>query len=88
VSALLMETATACLAHRIKPMLPRREATTIACHCCRFPLAPSANNHTVTANVLPVDPQMTKGVARALALLLTSLGTVPSKAAQNPAHCV
>jgi hypothetical protein len=63
VTVLLMETATACLAHRIEPMLPRREATTIACHCCGFPLSSSANNHAVTANVGPADPRITVCVA-------------------------
>jgi hypothetical protein len=39
-----METAAACLAPRIKPMLPWREATTIACHCFDLRFTPSANN--------------------------------------------
>lgn len=84
-----MDAATACLAPRIKTMLPRWEATTVACHCVGRGFRPFANSLTVIANVPPAHTQiMSAGVAcalallvgRALAMLLTSFGTVPSKA--------
>jgi hypothetical protein len=53
-----MDAATACLAPRIKTMLPRWEATTIACHCVGRRFTPFANSLTVIANVPPAHIQI------------------------------